>query len=165
MLKIVIDGFAQAQRPPQAAIVPPLPPSMRKRHHVAMYTPADVRKWQVEAKFLATEQMQGKTPQAGMLEVDLRVYLPLPKSMPNKKRSWALSGAVRPITRPDCDNYAKSVCDSMSGVLWLDDAQIVQLNIGKWYSEKPRVEIEVRERAYPSGAPETITGDLFEDGK
>jgi len=132
--------------------------ALRKRHHVSMYTPAEVRKWQITAKQLAITQMKGKPPLAGMLEVDIRVYLPVPKSMSKAKQAWALNGTIRPTTRPDADNYSKSICDSLTGVAWLDDAQIVQLNIGKWYSERPRVEIEVNERAYPLAAQPAIEG-------
>lgn len=165
-VEIVIDGFAQAQRPPQAAIVPPLPPALRKRHHVMVHTPAEVRKWQITAKSLAIEQMKGHNPMVGMLDVNIRVYLPVPLAMSKKKQALALSGAIRPITRPDCDNYSKSICDSLNQVAWRDDAQIVQLSVGKWYSLKPRVEIEVREIAYPLEAlPVMETGVLFDGDK
>ena len=116
-----------------------------------MHSPAEVRKWQVAAKFAASHQMNGQAPFVGMLEVVIRIYLPPPKSMPKKNLVLALSGALRPITRPDLDNYSKAIMDSLTGVAWLDDAQVVDLHLSKLYSEKPRVEIEVRERLYPKG--------------
>lgn len=154
MITITIDGFVQAMKSPQGVITPPLPKSMRDKFYVKMYSPAEVKKWQHDAKRLAIEQMKGKVPFAGMLEVTIRVYLPVPKSMSKRKQALALAEALRPITRPDCDNYAKSILDSMSGVLFLDDAQIVTLHVGKFYAEKPRVEIAVIELAYPTGTVE-----------
>lgn len=45
----------------------------------------------------------------------------------------------------DIDNYNKIILDSLSGVLYKDDVQIVTLRITKRYSkENPRVEIKYR---------------------
>jgi Holliday junction resolvase RusA-like endonuclease len=165
MIQIVIDGFAQAQRAPQGVIVPPLPPALRRRHSVVMYSPAEVRKWQAEARYLAQQHMKDQNPLKGMLLVDIRVYLAPPVAMSKKKRALALTGLIHPITRPDCDNYAKSVLDSLNGICWLDDAQIVHLTVSKHFSEKPRVEIDITERAYPQDAVTTTddsSGSLFD---
>ena len=149
MIEIVIDGYAQAQRAPQGVIVPPLPPAMRKRHSVRMYTPAEVKTWQTTARVMACEKMKNLNPMKGQLEVIIWVYLVPPTSMSNKKMVLALGGQIRPITRPDCDNYAKAVLDSMNGVVWLDDAQIVALHVYKFYAEKPCVKVKVVELQYP----------------
>lgn len=150
-------------RAPQGVITPPLPKPMRDKFYVKMYSPAEVKKWQHDAKRLAIEQMKGRAPLSGMLNVTVRVYLPVPKSLSRKKSELALAGALRPITRPDVDNYSKTICDSMTGVLWLDDAQIVTLHIGKWYGEKPRVEIEVIELAFPKIMQRAEEPPLFKE--
>ena len=54
-------------------------------------------------------------------------------------------GHVRPIVKPDLDNYIKSTLDALNGVIWTDDATIVELNTSKWYADDPRIEIEVKE--------------------
>jgi len=149
MIEITITGFCQPMRAPQGVITPPLPKAMRDKYFVRMYSPAEVKKWQFDAKKLAIEQMNGKPPLKGMLDVSIDVYLPVPKSMSAQKTRLALEGLLRPITRPDADNYSKSVCDSMTGVLWCDDAQIVSLHVNKWYSQKPRVIVQVGEMPYP----------------
>jgi Holliday junction resolvase RusA-like endonuclease len=56
-----------------------------------------------------------------------------------------LSGFLRPTSRPDTDNYIKSVQDALNGIVWKDDSQVVALIADKWYSDKPRIEIDVRE--------------------
>lgn len=158
MINIVIDGFAQAQRAPQGVIIPPLPNTiecdechspnqvdLRRKHSVRMYTPAEVRKWQDQAKLFAANQMHGRPPLQGGLIVSIKVFLPPPKSMSKRDRAAALTDMLRPITRPDCDNYSKAICDALNGIVWLDDAQIVSLHVGKYYGERPRVEIEVNE--------------------
>jgi Holliday junction resolvase RusA-like endonuclease len=142
-IRIVVDGFAQAQRAPQAVIIPPLPKEMRSRHHVQMYTPADVRKWQNDFRHEAREQMAGRNPLEGALRVRIDIALPLPKSMSRKNALLALAGHIRPVTRPDCDNYCKAVSDCLNGVAWLDDAQIAELMVTKSYRQKPAVVVRV----------------------
>lgn len=149
MIELVIDGFAQAQRAPQGVIVPPLPATMRKRHSVRMYTPAEVRTWQTTARVLAAERMRGQNPLGGALEVIIWVYLAPPSSLSLKKRALALDGTLRPVTRPDCDNYCKSVLDALNGIVWLDDSQIVALHAYKFYGEKPRVVVKVEQLRSP----------------
>ena len=62
-----------------------------------------------------------------------------------KERALRLSGAHRPTVKPDTDNYIKSTLDGLNGLLWADDNQIVDLVASKFYSDRPRVEIEVEE--------------------
>lgn len=61
-----------------------------------------------------------------------------------KDRKLRLSGSHRPVVKPDTDNYIKSTLDGLNGLLWEDDNQIVDLMAHKYYSDKPRVEIEVK---------------------
>ncbi len=163
-IRIVVDGFAQAQRAPQGVIIPPLPVSMRGRHHVQMYTPAEVRKWQADFKHEAREQMKDRKPTEAAIEVQISIYLPVPKSMSAKRTKAALLGYLRPVTRPDCDNYCKAISDSLNGVVWLDDSQIVDLHVSKSYAEKPSVMVEVIELIQLNEVPEGTThetGPLF----
>ncbi len=67
------------------------------------------------------------------------------KSFSKIKRSKANKGDLRPTTKADADNYAKGILDSLNGLFWHDDGQIVDLHIGKYYSDKPRIEMEIKE--------------------
>ncbi|WP_163526640.1 RusA family crossover junction endodeoxyribonuclease [Halobacillus ihumii] len=81
----------------------------------------------------------------GPLVVRVKVYKPLLKSFSKKRTNEAEAGLYRPITKPDVDNYVKGIKDALNKVIWKDDSQVVDLTISKWYSEKPRVEIEISE--------------------
>ena len=109
---------------------------------VSAYTPAHMRKWQTDLRYRAQEEMKGRIPFAGELAVTMSVFLPIPQSMSKKKTLLAQEGSLRPLTRPDLDNYIKQL-DALNGVCWKDDSQIVSLVGNKWYSDRPRVEITI----------------------
>lgn len=56
-----------------------------------------------------------------------------------------LNGELLPAKKPDIDNIAKAVLDALNSVAYRDDTQIVELQIRKQYSEKPRLEICMEE--------------------
>lgn len=74
--------------------------------------------------------------ETGPLRVYLRFYYQYPKSMSIKKRPIA-----KKTTRPDIDNLAKYIMDMANGLLWDDDAQIIDLNCSKEYSDESKTEI------------------------
>lgn len=48
-----------------------------------------------------------------------------------------------PTVRPDLDKLVRSCLDALTGIAWVDDAQVVALNVSKAYSSPARAEIEV----------------------
>ena len=48
-----------------------------------------------------------------------------------------------PIKKPDVDNVAKIILDSISGIVYKDDKQIVKLTVSKKYSDIPKVEVKI----------------------
>ena len=95
----------------------------------------------------AWEAMQsaGLAPFQGPVKVHLTAYRA--RGMPKTKKGLAAvaEGSVRPVTRPDCSNYAKLVEDSLNGVCFVDDSQVVVLLVEKLFSATPRVEVVVEE--------------------
>jgi Holliday junction resolvase RusA-like endonuclease len=86
------------------------------------------------------------TPFLGEALLELVLYKPIPKSMPKAKQILAELGYIRPISKPDFDNYAKNVCDTLNNILFNDDAQITVGVIEKRYSFKPRYEFKIMYR-------------------
>lgn len=77
----------------------------------------------------------------GALELSVNYYRPYPQSFSLKKKRAALAGHVRPITRPDLDNYTKVLCDALNDIVYKDDAQIVDMNLSKRYADSFYTEI------------------------
>lgn len=74
-------------------------------------------------------------PMTGPLEVKVVFYCRRPKK---PTRTWP---------RGDIDNYEKALYDSMNGIVFDDDDQIVQHTVRKQYSEEPRTEVTLQDRS------------------
>ena len=85
------------------------------------------------------------------LDVKAKFYLPVQKNISKKERERKLSHKVRPCKKPDIDNLQKSLLDALNGIVWDDDAKITHIEAWKFYSEKPRTEIEINERTNWNG--------------
>ncbi|MFA4826486.1 MAG: RusA family crossover junction endodeoxyribonuclease [Methanoregula sp.] len=80
--------------------------------------------------------MESKPPEplSGAISLEVRVYLPIPKSKPRIWREKAERGEIMPTVKPDIDNYAKNLLDVMNGVYFQDDKQITDLTVSKRYT-------------------------------
>ncbi len=117
---------------------------VRRGRHITMYDPTKVKKFKKELSQLARSQYKDE-PLDGMLEVEISFYRQVQKSLSKIERSRRLSGEHRPTVKPDLDNYIKSTLDALNGILWTDDARIVDLHAHKYYSDDPHIEITVTE--------------------
>jgi Holliday junction resolvase RusA-like endonuclease len=72
------------------------------------------------------------------LRVICRCYFQMPRRPKNK--AWH-------ITKPDADNCGKLMGDALNGLAWIDDSQIVDLQITKQYIcdaiTQPQMQIEI----------------------
>lgn len=68
-------------------------------------------------------------------------FLPIPKSLNQSKKNAILWGVESPNKKPDCSNMLKFYEDAANGILFSDDAKIIQGSFAKFYSENPRTEL------------------------
>jgi Holliday junction resolvase RusA-like endonuclease len=106
------------------------------------YTPQKTASYEACLRHEAALAMAGQPPIEGAVCVQMSAYFSIPQSWSTKKRDAALAGTIRPAKRPDLDNICKML-DALNGVVWRDDAQIVQGLIEKHYSDRPRLRVEV----------------------
>ena len=71
----------------------------------------------------------------GPLHLGLVFTMKRPKAMPK--------GRIMPVTKPDLDKMIRSVKDALTGILYIDDAQICTLTGHKIYGGKPGVYVEL----------------------
>jgi hypothetical protein len=87
-------------------------------------------------------------PEDAELEIVIAAHYEIPKAASKVKREKMLSGEIRPTKRPDLDNVAKAIYDSLNKVAYHDDAAIVESRISKFYSDCPRVEVTITNIKY-----------------
>jgi Holliday junction resolvase RusA-like endonuclease len=118
---------------------------------VRAYTDARTRSYESQLRLAGANAMQGRPPTAQPVIVQITASLPVPKSWSKSKRHAALRGNVRPIVKPDCNNFSKCL-DGLNGIVWVDDAQIVKETVEKVYAEAPSLRIVVRAFEPPAAA-------------
>lgn len=109
-----------------------------------VFTPAKTARYEDKLGYVAQSVMAGRALLSGALDVQVVVYRGIPVSKPRKWKADALVGRIRPTTKPDWDNFGK-ILDALNKIVWVDDSQIVDGRVRKFYSEQPRIEIFVKE--------------------
>ena len=108
----------------------------------ASYTPAKTKNYEVFIKELFCTQYPKWEPiQDKPLKMIVNAYFAPPISSSKAKLARMLSGEILPTKKPDVDNLIKVVGDSLNGLAYHDDAQIVKVLCSKYYSNIPRMEV------------------------
>ena len=82
----------------------------------------------------------------GPVSARIEVYYKIPKSYTKKRVQAIRDGVEMPLKKPDSDNIAKIVLDSLNKIAFDDDAQVVELTVvKKWTEEQERIEFELEE--------------------
>lgn len=100
------------------------------------YTPTKTRDAE-DAFRLQSNVHAPKKPIEGAVRLELSFNMPIPKSRRKEIEKKAGSCEWVPhIVRPDIDNMAKLVTDSMNKRFWKDDSQVSVIIANKQYGEK-----------------------------
>lgn len=81
--------------------------------------------------------LEGQARATGPVVVDLHFRLPRPKGHYGTGRNAAVlrpSSPAWPASKPDLDKLVRAVLDALTGLLWVDDAQVVTLAVAKCYA-------------------------------
>lgn len=125
-------------------------PQQRHRHHqvkgadfVTTYDPSSKKK----KEFLkACLPYKPDRPHEQPLRVDMVFYFSRPKSHYRSGKYAHILKDTAPtlhVSRPDADNCAKFVKDSLNKTFWKDDSFVCDMNVKKRYDENPRTEITI----------------------
>lgn len=111
--------------------------------HARIYTPKKTSDY--ERKIAdAWKSMHGIEPETGPVSVRMAFVMPIPKSTTKATKQDMENRILRPVVKPDADNLAKAVLDSLNGIAYRDDNQIVDLSVSKYYGAVPKVMIRVK---------------------
>lgn len=82
----------------------------------------------------------------GSIKARIIAYYKVPKSYTKKRVQAIREGLEQPQKKPDADNIAKIILDSLNKIAYEDDSQITELTIIKRFTEDTeRVEFELEE--------------------
>ena len=96
-----------------------------------------MKPWRQEIAGTALSLMNGAAPSLGPIEFRGQFFFDKPKST---KKS-----VIRKTTKPDVDKILRACLDSLTGIAFKDDSQVVKVNIEKMFGTPERVEIGVYE--------------------
>ena len=99
------------------------------------------RPWRDTVAWNARDQYQGQ-PMAGPLAVV--VTFTVPHLASHRRKDGTLKDSIgQPTKRPDLTKLWRAVEDALTGILWIDDAQIVIQSVCKQYGPVPGVRVVV----------------------
>jgi len=109
-----------------------------------------LRGWREAVAWQARAAMGAEKQLSGPIVLGLAFYLERPKSHCTATGALKANAPALPAVRPDADKVTRSCADAMTGIIYRDDAQVVELYVQKHYAgdnQAPGVEINVREVA------------------
>jgi len=101
--------------------------------------------WRSDIRMSATEKMNGREAYRGAVRVDLRFYVARPKGHFGK-RGLLPSAPAYPVKRSkgDIDKLTRTMLDSLSGIVFGDDAQVVDARLTKRFADGRSIGVSVR---------------------
>jgi len=118
----------------------------RKAKTGHFYTPQNTREFERDVKFLAKQFYKGHKMLHGPLDIEVVFCVKKPKK---PKYSYPKRG--------DLDNYVKSFLDSLNGIIYEDDSQVVRCLSMKRYSSEACIIMRVTEISDPQLDTDLIT--------
>lgn len=121
------------------------PRATKRGAHIKLYTDEKTASYENRVALAAKGVMGDRPLIAGAVSIKVLAVIAIPRSWSKKKQAEALQGRVRPTGKPDADNVLKALCDGLNGVVWRDDAQVVEAWLRKSYGEAPGAQITIVE--------------------
>lgn len=121
------------------------PRAFRRGNGIAMHTPEKTANYEALVRMAASQAMSGRAPFDGAVSASIEIEITPPASWSQRKREQAIAGDIRPTTKPDIDNTMKSIFDAISGVVWGDDRQVVNVSASKRYAPTAGARVSVEE--------------------
>jgi Holliday junction resolvase RusA-like endonuclease len=119
----------------------PVPASRPRVSRWSTYYPKKYTQFKKDMEALTSEL--DTTPCENLVCVSLEFMIKIPKSWSKKKRLEGENTYCN--NNSDIDNYIKAILDSLNGVFFIDDKQVVEIFAIKKYSNEPRILFKMME--------------------
>jgi len=119
----------------------PVPAARPRVSRWSTYYPKKYTQFKKDMEALTSELNQ--TPCENLVCVSLEFLIKIPKSWSKKKRLASENTYCN--NNADIDNYIKAILDSLNGVFFIDDKQVVEVFAIKKYSNEPRILFKMME--------------------
>ncbi len=140
MIQIAVRGEPLAKQSARFA---------KRGKFMVSYQPKKIVDWKAQARLQIINQLpEGFKPLQGPVIISNLKFLFNPLKSFNKKTKEKIAngGLVYKRTKPDLDNLQKQINDVCNGLLFNDDAQIVEVsNMVKAYAETPMISFDIDE--------------------
>lgn len=104
------------------------------------------RPWKAQIADAAAQAMLAAPLLIGPLVLEATFYMPRPKGHYRTGRNADLLRAGAPLyptVKPDTTKLLRALEDALTGIVWRDDAQVVNQWVRKMYGEPARVEVRI----------------------
>lgn len=119
--------------------IEPVPFARAGSHGKRRFTPTKQANHMAVIRQYADAAMSGRPPMEGPLRMTVACQYARPASWSKKKQA----ATVWKTSTPDVDNLAKIVADSLNGCVWIDDAQVAELTVQKFYGDRALLHVTV----------------------
>lgn len=120
------------------------PKFSRRGSCVHTYTPDKTVSYENLVKLEYERQCGNNSfPKGTEIKMHIEAYFSIPKSTSRKKTTQMLDKYIRPTKKPDADNIIKIIADSLNGIAYYDDSQIVSCKCDKYYDSQPCVIVSI----------------------
>lgn len=117
------------------AVITPVAAVRPKVTRWSTYYPGEYGKYLPELRGML-QQGWPVPPKSGLVELDLEFRLPRPRSHYGTGRNaQKVKGSAPVVPHQDVDNLLKGAMDAATGVLYLDDKQVVRVTAVKRYGQ------------------------------
>lgn len=103
------------------------------------------KEWKAEVRKSAHDAYRGPLLQSAV-RLTVRFIRVRPKGQKGTGRNAGVvkaSAPAWPITKPDCLKLTRGVEDALTGIIWQDDAQVVEHVLSKAWGEPARCEVTI----------------------
>lgn len=142
-MRFKVDGTPGPQGSKKGFVNP------RNGRVILVESSSKVKPWRALVAHAAREQMKydNQMIMTGPVRMEVNYFLKRPMSHYRKNGELKPDAPTFVKTKPDLSKLQRSTEDALTGVVYVDDSQIVVLNICKFYGE-PGAEILVRDMGW-----------------